>query len=186
MSFTLTLRAPDVQQRSATLITANPQIANPNLITPGQTVHLPGASPGHSVAPGSAAQPVGPVVPGDAASVAAAIARRYLHRNASELKRNGDLPMDASVASNTCCANFVSAMLQRAGLLPDRLHTNSVDQLDSTLRDGGEPSERAVGADRLEQRERRRHAAGHGGQRELGAEPRRRHTGASLDLRLAR
>ncbi len=119
------------------LIAANPQISNPNLIYPNQIVHLPGGSPGGAVAPGSAAQPVAPGGATGDASDAAAIARRYLHRNASELKRSGDLPMDSSVPSNICCANFVSAVLQRAGLLPDRLHTNSVDQLDSTLRARG-------------------------------------------------
>ena len=131
-------RANGVSLRA--LIAANPQIANPNLIIPGQTVHLPGANAGGSggSAPaGSAAQPVAPGAAAGDASDAAAIARRYLHRNASELKRSGDLPMDSSVPSNICCANFVSAVLQRAGLLPDRLHTNSVDQLDSTLRARG-------------------------------------------------
>ena len=119
------------------LIAANPQISNPNLIYPNQIVHLPGGSPGGAVAPGSAAQPVAPGGATGDASDAAAIARRYQHRNASELKRSGDLPMDSSVPSTICCANFVSAVLQRAGLLPDRLHTNSVDQLDSTLRARG-------------------------------------------------
>ena len=122
------------------LIAANPQLANPNLIHPGQTVHLPGDSPGGAVgsAPaGSAAPAVAPGAATGDAGDAAAIARQYLHRNASELKRSGDLPMDRSVPSNICCANFVSAVLQRAGLLPDRLHTNSVDQLDSTLRARG-------------------------------------------------
>ena len=119
------------------LIAANPQIANPNLIIPGQTVHLPGGRPGGSVAPGAAPAPVAPGGADGDASDAAAIARQYLHRNASELKRSGELPMDSSVPSNICCANFVSAVLQRAGLLPDRLHTNSVDQLDRTLRARG-------------------------------------------------
>ena len=119
------------------LIAANPQIANPNLITPGQAVHLPGGRPGGSVAPGAAPASVGPGAAAGDASDAAAIARQYLHRNASELKRSGDLPMDSSVPSNICCANFVSAVLQRAGLLPERLHTNSVNQLDSTLRARG-------------------------------------------------
>ena len=68
---------------------------------------------------------------------AAGIARQFLGRNASELKRSGDLPMDASVPSNVCCANFVSAVLQRAGLLPASAHTNSVDRLDDTLRARG-------------------------------------------------
>ena len=127
------------------LIAANPQIANPNLIYPGQTVHLPGGDRG-SAAPGSArpgsaalpsASPVGTAGPTGDAGDAAAIARQFIHRNAAELKRSGDLPMDGSVPSNICCANFVSAVLQRAGLLPDRLHTNGVDQLDSTLRARG-------------------------------------------------
>ena len=119
------------------LIAANPQIANPNLIIPGQSVHLPGGRHGGSVAPGAAPAPGDPGAAAGDARDAAVIARRYLHRNASELKRSGDLPMDRSVPSNICCANFVSAVLQRAGLLPDRLHTNSVDQLDSTLRARG-------------------------------------------------
>ena len=122
------------------LITANPKIADPNLIYPNQIVHLPGCDPGGSggsVPAGSAPQPVGPGGATGDAGDAAAIARRYLHRNASELKRSGDLPMDSSVPSNICCANFISAVLQRAGLLPDRLHSNSVDQLDSTLRARG-------------------------------------------------
>jgi len=113
------------------LIAANPQITNPNLIFPNQQIHLPGGS--RSTGPAAAA-PTGPV--GDA-SDAASIARQFIGRNASELKRSGDLPMDGSVPSNVCCANFVSAVLQRAGLLPNSQHTNSVDQLDSTLRARG-------------------------------------------------
>lgn len=113
------------------LIAANPQITNPNLIMPGQQVHLPGGSRGTGVA---STTPTGPV--GDAGD-AASIARQFIGRNASELKRSGDLPMDGSVPSNVCCANFVSAVLQRAGLLPNSQHTNGVDQLDSTLRARG-------------------------------------------------
>jgi spore coat assembly protein SafA len=52
------------------------------------------------------------------------IAKSFLERNASELKRSGQLPMDPSVPSDVCCANFVSAVLQKAGVL-DR-HTNLV------------------------------------------------------------
>lgn len=125
------------------LIAANPQIANPDLIFPEQKIHLPGGArsggtggTGGSggVAPSTGVGPSGPV--GDAGD-AAAIARRFVGRNASELKRSGDLPMDGSVPSNICCANFVSAVLQKAGLLPASKHTNSVDQLDSTLRARG-------------------------------------------------
>lgn len=116
------------------LIDANPQIANPNLIRPGQTLHLPGAAG----AP-AAAQVAAPVAAANDAvdSSAADIARQFIGRNASELKRSGDLPMDPGVPSNVCCANFVSAVLQQAGLLPASGHTNSVDQLDGTLRARG-------------------------------------------------
>lgn len=110
------------------LIAANPQIADPDLIRPGQTVRLPGgAAPAAAIDDG----------PRGDAQGAAAIARQFLGRNASELKRSGDLPMDASVPSNVCCANFVSAVLQQAGLLPASAHTNSVDRLDDTLRARG-------------------------------------------------
>jgi len=116
------------------LIAANPQIANPDLILPGQQIHLPGGA--RSAGAGGAA-PVAPKEPVGDAGDAASIARRFVGRNASELKRSGDLPMDGSVPSNICCANFVSAVLQKAGLLPASKHTNSVDQLDSTLRARG-------------------------------------------------
>ena len=116
------------------LIAANPQIANPNLILPGQHIHLPGGS--RTAGTGGAA-PVAPSGPVGDAGDAASIARQFVGRNASELKRSGDLPMDGSVPSNVCCANFVSAVLQKAGLLPASKHTNSVDQLDSTLRARG-------------------------------------------------
>ena len=72
-------------------------------------------------------------------SNAAAIAEKYLGQNASSLKVNGQdaLPMDANVPNNVCCANFVSAVLTEAGQLPAGQHTNSVAQLDSTLRSNG-------------------------------------------------
>jgi len=116
------------------LIAANPQIANPNLILPGQQIHLPGGARSGAAAPVAPVVPSGPV--GDAGD-AASIARQFVGRNASDLKRSGDLPMDGSVPSNICCANFVSAVLQKAGLLPASRHTNSVDQLDGTLRARG-------------------------------------------------
>ena len=116
------------------LVAANPQLADPNLIRPGQTLQLPGGARPQAAAPvagTTAAQ--GP----DDAGGAADIARQFIGRNASELKRSGDLPMDPSVPSNVCCANFVSAVLQQAGLLPASAHTNSVDRLDDTLRARG-------------------------------------------------
>jgi lysozyme len=113
------------------LIAANPQLADPNLIVPGEGVHLPAGAAG-------GAAPVAPSAPLDAAAGdAAAIARRFVGRNASELKGSGELPMDPSVPSNLCCANFVSAVLQQAGLLSAAEHTNSVDRLDDLLRSQG-------------------------------------------------
>jgi spore coat assembly protein SafA len=122
------------------LIAANPQIKDPNMIHPGETVHIPGG--GTQAAGGSGAPSTGSVggaSPGTPVSGnnAAAIAQQFLGENASELKRSGKLPMDPNVPSNICCANFVSACLQKAGLLPDNLHTNSVSQLNQTLRSRG-------------------------------------------------
>lgn len=116
---------------------ANPQIANPDLILPGQHIVIPGRSGG-----GSTGGAVSPVEAGNAAATrgnAAAIAERYLGRNASELRsdRTDNLPMQAGVPANVCCANFVSAVLTEAGQLPANLHTNSVAQLDRTLRSRG-------------------------------------------------
>jgi spore coat assembly protein SafA len=104
----------------AALERANPQIANPNRICAGQVVHIPGAggtkgTGGVQGTSGSSGVGGGKVVD---------IARQFLGRNASELKRSGALPMNPNVPSDVCCANFVSAVLQKAGLL-DR-HTDLV------------------------------------------------------------
>lgn len=117
------------------LVAANPQIADPDLILPGQTLALPGGTA--PVSGTTATAPTAPTEGPDDAGGAADIARRFIGRNAAELKRSGDLPMDPGVPSNVCCANFVSAVLQQAGLLPASAHTNSVDQLDETLRARG-------------------------------------------------
>ncbi|QTD45487.1 glycoside hydrolase family protein [Ottowia testudinis] len=112
------------------LIAANPQIKNPNLIHAGQKVNIPGQTGG----------PTGPApAPGGNASGArtARIAESFLNRNASELKKSGQLPMNPNVPSNLCCANFVSAVLQKNGLLSNGEHTDSVAQLDKTLRGKG-------------------------------------------------
>ena len=128
----------DIAQRHgvslSALIAANPQIQNPNRIYPGQHVHLPAEATGARGA--GAVDATGP-----AASVngnhAAAIAQQFLGQNASSLKRSGALPMNPNVPSDVCCANFVSACLQKAGLLPNSQHTDSVATLGSTLRGRG-------------------------------------------------
>lgn len=134
----------DISRRNGvyldSLIRANPQIANPDLILVGQHINVPGRGgaggpSGGAVDAGSA---VGLPTSGPHAN-AAAVAEQYLGRNASELRgdRSDDLPMQAGVPANVCCANFVSAVLTEAGQLPANLHTNSVRQLDSTLRSQG-------------------------------------------------
>ncbi|HRN06735.1 MAG TPA: CHAP domain-containing protein [Ottowia sp.] len=45
--------------------------------------------------------------------------------------------MNPNVPSNVCCANFVSAVLEKNGLLKKGEHTDSVSQLDATLRGKG-------------------------------------------------
>jgi len=114
------------------LIAANPQIRNPNLIYPGQAVHIPGGGSATGRIEGPA-----PTAAAPSGSNPAAIARQFLERNASELKRSGDLPMNPNVPSDVCCANFVSACLERAGLLSHGQHTDSVATLNSTLRNMG-------------------------------------------------
>lgn len=117
----------------ADLEAANPQIANPNLIFPGQHIAIPGGS-------GSTGG-VGGVggTPGAGDGSVADIARSYLGQNASSLKTNSNdnLPMDPNCPSSECCANFVSAVLVQSGELPANLHTDSVEQLKETLQSRG-------------------------------------------------
>ncbi|MFD1711849.1 SafA/ExsA family spore coat assembly protein [Ottowia sp. GY511] len=122
------------------LIAANPQIANPDLIYPDQKINIPGggARPGErSNGPGV----VGPATPtpvgNGAGARTAQIAESFLERNASELKKSGELPMNPNVPNNVCCANFVSAVLEKNGLLSKGEHTDSVAQLHKTLRGKG-------------------------------------------------
>ena len=127
------------------LIAANPQIKNPDLIYPGDKVKIPGGgrtggTPGSAPVDGTAPTTTsGAHTPAGNASSArtAQIAESFLNRNASELKRSGDLPMNPNVPNNVCCANFVSAVLQKNGLLGKGEHTDSVAQLNTTLRRKG-------------------------------------------------
>ena len=108
------------------LMAANPQIRDADMIYAGQTIRVPGGGGGTGPTrpdPEGPTRPEGPA-PGGNGSRAADIADDYLGRNASELKRSGDLPMNPNVPSNVCCANFVSAVLQEAGLM--RGHTDLV------------------------------------------------------------
>lgn len=112
-------------------------LSNPNLIFPGQQLTIPtgGGRPGG----GGPVDGPGATAPGGGTPNVAQIAEKYLGQTASSLKGNtsDNLPMNANVPSNLCCANFVSAVLTEAGQLPQNLHTDSVAQLNSTLRSRG-------------------------------------------------
>lgn len=109
-------------------------LANPGMILPGQTLRLNGGG----AARAGGAEALGGVDSGSGRN-AADVARQYLGRNAADLRgdRSDNLPMNAQVPANVCCANFVSAVLTEAGQLPANLHTDSVAQLDDTLRAQG-------------------------------------------------
>jgi LysM repeat protein len=114
----------------AALEQANPQISNPNRIYPGQVIHIPGAgSTDGTQGTGGVQGPSGSS--GASGSKVVDIAKQFLGRNASELKRSGALPMNPNVPSDVCCANFVSAVLQKAGVL--NAHT---DLVSGSSRDG--------------------------------------------------
>ena len=123
------------------LIAANPQIANPDLIYPGQQIHIPGGkgidrgapSGGNGVDGTIKAAPTG----NGTGANAAAIAESFLHRNASDLKQSGELPMNPNVPNDVCCANFISAVLEKNGQLSPGEHTDSVSGLNNTLRNKG-------------------------------------------------
>jgi hypothetical protein len=63
------------------------------------------------------------------------IAKGLLGRNAAELKGSGDLPMDPNVPTDVCCANFVTATLQKAGLID--WHSNGVADMSQRLQAQG-------------------------------------------------
>ncbi len=127
------------------LIAANPQIANPDLIYPGQKINIPGGGnqpqgtngTGNTNGPNGPGQVTPTPVGNGAGARTAQIAESFLNRNASELKKSGELPMNPNVPNNVCCANFVSAVLEKNGLLSKGEHTDSVAQLDKTLRGKG-------------------------------------------------
>lgn len=149
----------DIAQRHGValsqLIAVNPQIANPDLIYPGDNIQLPagasvpdgsgGGDTGGGNAGGGAGpvqQPrtadVGPLTPGSGSGdEIAALAERFLGRNASELRGSSDLPMDPGCPSDVCCANFVSAVLQQAGVLGPGEHSNLVSGVVRMLQDRG-------------------------------------------------
>lgn len=119
------------------LIDANPQVRNPSLIYPGQHLQIPGSgtvTTGGTRPGGSVDGPSGGSPSGGNGNVVG-IAQQFLGRNASDLKRSGDLPMDSWVPNNVNCANFVTAVLQEAGAI--NWHDNTVAGTASRLKAQG-------------------------------------------------
>lgn len=142
------------------LIAANPQIKNPDLIFPGQKLNIPGGSGGgmDSIAGGrrgssgggssmvSNSSPSDSGVSGGRGTDAYNAARSVLGRNISDLKYNGNLAqyLDKWPGNNVCCANFVSASLEKAGLIKHSEHNDSVKGLAANLRNDRNWSETSL------------------------------------------
>ncbi len=122
------------------LMASNSQIKDADLIYAGDTLNIPGAS-GNGDGKGSSGAVAGTQGAGQSTSVsgnnAAAIAEQFIGRNAGNLKHSNELPMQSWVPDNVNCANFVSACLQKAGLIDAGQASASVDNLASNLKADG-------------------------------------------------
>ena len=127
------------------LMGANSQIKDANLIYAGDSLNIPGVTgtPGGGGAggPEGTTGTTGTEGVSGSSSVsgnnAAAIAEQFIGRNAGELKHSDELPMQSWVPNNVNCANFVSACLQKAGLIDAGQASASVDQLANNLKGDG-------------------------------------------------
>ena len=125
------------------LMQANPNITNPDLIYAGATLSIQaGVSAPGGVAGGAgqagAVTGSGPIAAGSGNGAdAAAIAESLIGRNAGELKHSNDIPMESWVPNNVNCANFVSGVLQQAGMIEPSQASASVDNLASNLKGAG-------------------------------------------------
>ncbi|WP_133000665.1 LysM peptidoglycan-binding domain-containing protein [Luteimonas arsenica] len=127
------------------LMGANSQIKDANLIYAGDSLNIPGVTGtqggGGAGGPEGTTGTTGTEGVSGSSSVsgnnAAAIAEQFIGRNAGELKHSDELPMQSWVPNNVNCANFVSACLQKAGLIDASQASASVDQLASNLKGDG-------------------------------------------------
>jgi LysM repeat protein len=126
------------------LVRANPSIHNPNLIFSGAKLVIPGSKdefvhakpprhPGSSSSTGSATS--GTAAHGGSAA-AYQIAHSVLGHNISQLKYSGPLAkyLDKWPGNKVCCANFVSACLEKAGQIRHSEHNDNVRGLANNLR----------------------------------------------------
>jgi LysM repeat protein len=135
------------------LMKANSQIKNANLIYAGRSLNIPGSrdefvpgksGPAQSARPGSAPSGTqgtsapsssGPGVQGPRGN-AFEIAKQHLGKNAGSLKlEKGGVGADMEdwVPNNVNCANFVSAVLEQAGMISNGQHHNAVVGLQANL-----------------------------------------------------
>ena len=121
------------------LIGANSQIRNPDLIFPDEVVKLPGVggtgSTGTSSTSGTSTVSGTTGTTGGDSNDVLALAQSFLGRNASDLKNSGELPMESWVPNDVNCANFVTAVLQKAGLI--NWHDNTVSGAAAQLKADG-------------------------------------------------
>jgi LysM repeat protein len=113
---------------------ANPQITNPDLISVGDQINVPGA--GSAPVPDPTPAPAPAPAPSSSSS-ASDVAARYLGRRSDELEQSGQLDMQTWVPANVDCANFVSGCLEQAGDIDPSLRSASVTQLAANLRGAG-------------------------------------------------
>ncbi len=131
------------------LMKANPQIKNADLIYAGRTLNIPGMRDEFIPSPTSGGRPTGGAQPVTGPSAAGAgngvqgprgnpfeIAMQHLGKNAGSLKLEGNgvgADMEDWVPNNVNCANFVSAVLEQAGMISDGQHHNAVMGLQANL-----------------------------------------------------
>ncbi len=124
-------------------------ITDPNRIYPGQVLTIPGKKSTPAPAPAPQPSPVQQGGSGGRGADALAIARSDLGQNISSLKYSGNLAsyLDKWPGNNVCCANFVSACLEKAGLIRHSEHNDNVTGLANNLRN--DPNWRSVDANHL-------------------------------------
>ncbi len=130
----LTLIAKQFGTSVSSILTANPGITNQNVIFVGQKLTIPaanaaGVAPSASPTPGNGAN----VTPTNAADVA----KQYLGDPEATLQPSGALDMDRWVPLNEDCANFVSACLEKAGVITPAQRSDLVGQLAANLQQAG-------------------------------------------------
>jgi LysM repeat protein len=152
-SSTYTVRPGDtlgaIAARSRVSVAAIAQasgVRNVNVINVGQVLTIPG----RGSSPSPVQHPTPSPVPSSASGArAVGIAQSVLGQNISSLKYNGPLAQYLAKwpGNNVCCANFVSAVLEKAGQISIPEHNDNVSGLSHNL--ANDPRWRKVSAGNL-------------------------------------